>query len=641
MKTNILSLFLISTLLLASCSEKPQQEKKFYETAVVTTGSISGTDRVIATVEGKTTADLSFKASGRIASVLVKPGDSVKKGQILATLGNEEGSITSAGLSSVLGDISGIRGSVGSLYDARIDNMANDAEKAKIGVELAQKDLDLAKQTLKNSIAIFSGSILSSGEKVTQAEKNLDYANNNLTNSTKLLGIQGESLRKNALNSMSNAFIIARNARDFADETLGVTDANKAKNDDYEVYLGAKNSLTKTEAENSFQTFNTEYEAMYVWYYANIIGKTDVSKETLNEGLSRSLTILEHLRDMLHAISTVLENSITSSTFPESDLNVLKNKTTAFLSSLELSILDQNGNGVKGSIAAIEAFDSSYSLKIQQLQDAVQLAEEDLNLAKTGKDTSSSDVQKNMDTLAASVHMKEDALKLAQVAVSEVEKNRNVLSSERDSKLREIDSNLSETRMNRNLANNTIESGIIRAPFDGVVLTRNFDIGSMVSPNLPVFSLTSTDGFLVKTNVDLTKTPLVMGQKVSLSRLSDGASFETKVAVLRTEPDMTHNKGYTELVLTGTGIRVGDRVEVLFEKKNISEVHTDMVIPSMAIITKYGETGVYILENGYSKYQIITVLASDGDMTAVTGLSLGQAVITKGNGNILDGEQLE
>lgn len=123
MNLKFLSFILLSTLLLASCSEEPLSEKKSYETAIVSTGNISATDKIIATVEGKTTANLAFKTSGRIAQVLVKPGDRVKKGQILATLGNEEGSIASAGLGAVMGDISGILGSVDSLYDSRIENL--------------------------------------------------------------------------------------------------------------------------------------------------------------------------------------------------------------------------------------------------------------------------------------------------------------------------------------------------------------------------------------------------------------------------------------------------------------------------------------------------------------------------------------
>ncbi|NCP76735.1 efflux RND transporter periplasmic adaptor subunit [bacterium] len=78
MKT-IFPIILISTLFLTSCSEEPLPEKKFYETATVVTGSVSATDRAISTLEGKTSADLSFKTSGRIADIAVKPGDKVKK----------------------------------------------------------------------------------------------------------------------------------------------------------------------------------------------------------------------------------------------------------------------------------------------------------------------------------------------------------------------------------------------------------------------------------------------------------------------------------------------------------------------------------------------------------------------------------
>ena len=201
------------------------------------------------------------------------------------------------------------------------------------------------------------------------------------------------------------------------DETLGVTDANKNKNDAFENYLGAKDSSAKTAAESAFHSFDIEYGAMHAWYYANIVDRDDISKEVLNEGLTRSLTILEHLRDMLHLVATVLENSVTSSNFSEDTLSGLKAKATTLLSNLEITILDQYGNGLKGSISAINTFDSSYTLKIQQLQDAETLAQESLNLAKIGKDTSSGDVRKNIDTLIASMHMKEDALKIAHAAV--------------------------------------------------------------------------------------------------------------------------------------------------------------------------------------------------------------------------------
>lgn len=442
----------------------------------------------------------------------------------------------SAGLSGVLGDmarmgisIDAMRGNTAEirkaldiLYNERIANMANDTKKADIGVELARKDLELSQTNLANSLAIFSGSLSSSAEQVSQATKNLALATNALENTRKLLAIEDANIQKNSLSSMSNAFIIARNARDFSDEILGVTTANRYKNDAYEVYLGAKNSNSKTEAESAFQKFNTEYETMYTWYYANIVGKTNVSKDTLKEGLNRSLLIMTDLRDMLHAVSNVLENSITSSSFPDSALQALKTQTSTLLGNVELSILTADGAGIKGSINGLETFASTADLKLTQLEDARKLAEENLTMARTGKDTSASDVRKNIDALKMAIKMKEDALRMAQIGTQEVVKGRSILEAEKTSKLREIeakiaeidskntelDSKMSEVSMNRNLANNTIESGIIRAPFDGIILSKTADIGTVVNAGTPVFSLSSTPANLIRINFSLSETPL-------------------------------------------------------------------------------------------------------------------------------------
>lgn len=72
-------ILIASSFALASCGQEEVQNKKVYETVTVQTGSIGATDRVLATVEGKTTASLSFKAPGRVATMLVKAGDSVQK----------------------------------------------------------------------------------------------------------------------------------------------------------------------------------------------------------------------------------------------------------------------------------------------------------------------------------------------------------------------------------------------------------------------------------------------------------------------------------------------------------------------------------------------------------------------------------
>jgi len=100
-------------------------------------------------------------------------------------------------------------------------NLLNDSySKSIIATGMAQKDLELAKKTAVDSNSMFSGSILSTTQKITQAKNALKMAQNNLNNSKKLLENEKENIEKNSLNALSNAYIIARNSLDFTDELL-------------------------------------------------------------------------------------------------------------------------------------------------------------------------------------------------------------------------------------------------------------------------------------------------------------------------------------------------------------------------------------------------------------------------------------
>jgi multidrug resistance efflux pump len=55
--------------------------------------------------------------------------------------------------------------------------------------------------------------------------------------------------------------------------------------------------------------------------------------------------------------------------------------------------------------------------------------------------------------------------------------NIELAKQERIAKVAEINSKKAEVQMNADLAANGIESGIIRAPFDGIILSKYLDIG--------------------------------------------------------------------------------------------------------------------------------------------------------------------
>lgn len=173
-----------------------------------------------------------------------------------------------------------LRASTDSLYDARITSALSDADNAKIRLKIAKEKMKLANATLANTSRISSGSTVSSAERESRAQTSLELATNSLANTTELMKTEEDGLYRSSLSSLTNAFIIARTAREFTDSFLGVTDVNRSRNDAFEQLL---DTSAKNQAENAFLDFNKKYETTYDWYYANIAGKSEVGSGTVQE----------------------------------------------------------------------------------------------------------------------------------------------------------------------------------------------------------------------------------------------------------------------------------------------------------------------------------------------------------------------
>ncbi|HRI36468.1 MAG TPA: biotin/lipoyl-binding protein [bacterium] len=398
------------------------------ETARV--GHLSDDYRIITTVEGMRMTDLSFKASGRVVSVLVDVGDRVRAGDTIALLGSEEAKASVAGLgeslhamdtsvASVHTAAESLRNTidpVNQLYIGRIALAKDDEHRAGINVEIAQSDYALARELERFGVGIASGALALSDESVDQARKNLalartnyeaglrvlsgsttldselvdqaqanlDRVRNELAHTESLIASEREAARKSGLSALASAYVVARDARDFIDTELGVTDTNALVDPARYRLLGSKDSTSKTRAEDAFRTFNQSYQTMLAWYEEHIDGRSDVDMETVRTGLRDGLKTLDLLRQALHSFSTVVEQSIAGTDFPQAFIDALKIETTSRLSSLETVILTDNGGGMKGALSAIEAVDAKESLVLGGLQDAVTLAENSLRTARTG-----------------------------------------------------------------------------------------------------------------------------------------------------------------------------------------------------------------------------------------------------------------
>lgn len=662
----IISIIIISSLLLTSCTKEEVIEKKYFQTHIVAEWYLSSKDSIQSTVVWMNVSDLSFKNPWRITEIYVNKWDSVKTGQVLATLSNEEWNISYAwaeailseirnmwvDTSNMLNDTTNIKSAVEKVYDGKIKLIENEYKKSNIAINTAEKDLELAKSNYKYTNQMYSDTSMSNEQKIKQAENALNMAKNNLENSTKLLQNDKLNIQKNAVNSLTNAYIIARNAREYIDTILWVSESNKNKNDAYEVYLWAKKVSTKNKAEESFNIFSTSYTETYKLYSDNIVWKSEIDKETLLIVLNKALSTLESLRINLHDTKDMLDNSIVSYNFDTNNISSMQNQISSMLWDLELAILSPSWAWIKWSIDAIGSFDKNYDLKIKQLEDNVAISSEDLNLAKTGKSISASDISKNLENLKTAINIKQDSLDIAKIWEEEASKNIELTKLEKISKLAEIDANLSqikakfsevwskkaEIQMNANLAINSIESGIIKAPFDWIVVDKYFSKWEVAWAWTPILKISSTDWKYIKTYIDNTNYWLTISNKVNLKNDKNGYSFSWTITKIDSILDINTKKNYVEILINDEKTNIWDRLALLLWKEKKEK---QIVIPMNSVITKYSQPWVYVIENKKALFKMIKIIDSDSSFVAVSWIKIWDKIITQWKDNILDWEVVE
>jgi multidrug resistance efflux pump len=600
--------FLILPPLLASCGSSPAPDTlPSVQTVSVTMGTVADDIGFDATVEGKDTTPLAFKAAGRIASITADIGTRVRAGEVLATLGNEEASASVYGLGVALGALdNGIRSmgtvaergresrdSVGKLYDARIALAEQDEARAKLSVEIAQSDAALAGELERYGQGVASGSLANSDQAIDRAQKNLalaqtnydaglralsgstkldsdavvraqadlDRLKNQLDNTQKSIAAEREGVRKSGLSSLTSAFLVARDARDFLDAELGVTNAYAITDQARYSLLGGKDSTSKENAKQVFRDFDAQYQTMLEWYGASIDGKPEADMETVRYGLEHGLDAMDGLRRALHAFSTVVEDSIAGSSLSQKEIDALKAETASRIASLEAVILSDTGAGMKGSLATLDGLDAKESLSVGAIKDAIVIAQSALESARTGQGVGADDATRNAQSLETNLKLaqnlaqsaandrsvswndaesklaalrtnavvKQRSLELAKIALESSRKSIAALRAERDAKIAEAsatianaDAGTANIRLNRAqietqhaLSQESLNSGILVAPYDGVIVKRLADPGAMVGAGTPVLVISREDARVARLSVESASKPSV-GTEVTI-----------------------------------------------------------------------------------------------------------------------------
>lgn len=194
----------------------------------------------------------------------------------------------------------------------------------------------------------------------------------------------------------------------------------------------------------------------------------------------------------------------------------------------------------------------------------------------------------------------------------------------------------------------------IRAPFGGVVLTKNADIGDIVTPlgaaagtKAAVVTIADMDTLQVEADVS----------ESNVSRISTGMPCEIQLDAL---PGKRFNGQVHMIVPTADRAKASVLVKVRFIEKDPlilpemsakvaflsrplgpGEDKPRMTVPSSAVTGENGRKSVFIVDNGRARKAQVTVGGAIGETVEVAGLAPGTRIVIDPPDGLSDGSRIE
>ncbi len=216
---------------------------------------------------------------------------------------------------------------------------------------------------------------------------------------------------------------------------------------------------------------------------------------------------------------------------------------------------------------------------------------------------------------------------------------------------RQVQANESRIRM----AQQDLENCVIRAPFSGIIVSKDAQIGEMVSPMSAGGGFTRTG---IATIVDMNSIEVEVDVNESyIARVRNG---QPVTAVLDAYPDWQIPAKVRTIIPTADRQKATVKVRIAFDKLD-PRILPDMgvkvsflddeakpaaastlMIPKAAVRTVEGAQVVYVYHNGVVERRAVRLgSARDTDQEIIAGVNDGDQVVVKGLEGLKDGEKVE
>lgn len=196
----------------------------------------------------------------------------------------------------------------------------------------------------------------------------------------------------------------------------------------------------------------------------------------------------------------------------------------------------------------------------------------------------------------------------------------------------------------------SVEQTLIRAPFDGVVLTKNANVGDIITP----FSSAADSKGAVVNMADMSTLEVEADvSETSISKISVGQPVQIQLdafpdlrmpgKVSRTVPTVDRSKATLlvkiEFVERDPRVLPDMSAKVSFLTRSLTETEKKPVtaVQAAAVTKRDGKDVVFLIEENITKQTAVTVAGKIGDLVQVSGVKPGDKVVITPNEKLKDG----
>jgi len=434
--------------------------------------------------------NLKFKVSGNLKTVNVALGDSVKQGQKLAELDDQELNIqlneARAGLNAAQANLKKIREGARrediQVYKTAVTN-------AEIALGNTQEELTDVKKSTAESISL------------TQSE--LEASRIDLENTEAIAEDDLSDIYQNAPIIINGSLIASDQALDSVKEIL---DLDRKDND-----------LKVSDSRLLISTIRKEEDVVKI--YTNTLDffdsiRNDATNEELDTALDSVASLLEEVHDLLGLTETLLDKTISTTALPQTEIDRL------------IGIIDIHNDHITAKKSEITATQQSIEViqlvdqsKLDKLGNAVTLTEQKLSSVRA--------------LSSAQINSSENAVRSAQGALKSARDNltlkeANPLGS--DINFYQAKVNQAQSRID--LVNEQLNNLILKAPADGLITLREIENGEFINAGQTAIAMIAEESWQVEVYVaeeDILKVQINDLSEVTLDAYGQDKIFSGRV----------------------------------------------------------------------------------------------------------------